>query len=130
MKKQLLYLYKNENGSMFIYLFYLSLITLLLTFTMINQFANEQSLSNLEIEALQLNMIHQQTYQTVMSQWDEIDFSQTLHFQFPNGETSVLFTRKSEEQVNMTITAYRGDQYRKTKVYQLSIPNEQKDTEI
>lgn len=121
MRKLLRYLHNDQTGTMFVYLFYLSTIILLFTIAIITQLENEQTISTLEIEQLQLNMIHQQTYQTIINDLDEIDLSKTYTYVYPNGHALVTFKPVSEAYFNMTITATREPPYQKIKAYQLKI---------
>ncbi|WP_440895846.1 hypothetical protein ACS127_15045 [Amphibacillus sp. Q70] len=118
MKKLLQNLKNNQNGSMFIYLFYLATLLLLMSLVMINQFQNEQKITAMEIEHLHLDMLHQQTYQTLMNNWEDIDPSKKLTFQFPNGKANVVF-KDEENWISIIITAIREPSYRKIKTYQL-----------
>lgn len=121
MKRLLHYLHNNQSGSMFIYLFYLATILLLFTTAIINHLVNEQSIATLEIEQLQLNMIHQQTYQSIINDWEEINIAEALNFTFPNGNASVRFKQIEPDYIEMTITAFREPPYQKKKSYPLKI---------
>lgn len=85
---------------------------------MINQLQNEQKITAMEIEHLHLDMLHQQTYQTLMNNWEEIDQSEKLTFQFPNGEANVAF-KDEDDCISIIITAIREPSHRKIKTYQL-----------
>ncbi|HHU19494.1 MAG TPA: hypothetical protein GXZ58_04505 [Bacilli bacterium] len=121
MKKLLRYLVNDQTGTTFVYLFYLSTIILLFTIAIITQLENEQKISRLEIEQLQLNMIHQQTYQTIINDWDQIDHSETYTYVYPNGRAKVSFKLDNEAFYKMTITATREAPYQKIKTYQLEL---------
>lgn len=121
MKRLLRYLHNNQSGSIFVYLFYLATILLLFTTALISHLENEQMIATLEIEQLQLNMIHQQTYQSVVNDWNNINVAETLNFTFPNGDASVTFKQTEPNYIEMTITANREPPYQKKKTYPLKI---------
>lgn len=125
MKRLLRYLHNNQSGSMFVYLFYLATILLLFTTAIISHLENEQSIATLEIEQLQLNMIHQQTYQSVINDWVEINLAETLNFTFPNGDASVTFLQIEPNYIDMIITAIREPPYQKKKKYSLKIATDE-----
>lgn len=119
MKKSLQSLINNQTGSIFIYLFYLATLLSIISLVTINQFQNEHKITAMEIEHFHLDMLHQQTYQTLMNSWEEIDHAEHLDYKFPNGETKVVFKDENPNYLTIVITAIREPPYQRVKTYQL-----------
>lgn len=121
MKKLLHYFKNDENGSVFIYLFFLATLLIFITFTLLFQLEKNQEISQLDIEQLHLDMIHQLTYQTVIDQSSDIDLSVDLSYSFPIGKAKVTFGAKNNGYVSIRITAFREPSFQKVKSYHVKL---------
>jgi|SRR5699024_6361458 len=120
MKKLLRYLKNEQSGSVFIYLFFIATLALFITTALTYQLENKRKISELEIEHLQLDMLHQQTYQRLINDWENIDRTISHNYTFPNGQTKVSFNDSAENKVEISISATREPPFQKVRTYQLN----------
>lgn len=119
MKKSLQNIIRNQNGSLFVYLYFLLTLLLILIFSLFTRLQTEQRLAVLEVEHLQLEMIHQQTYQTLINNWDLIDQEITPLLSFHNGVGRVIIDDQDDDFYQVRIIAIREPSHRRTKTYYL-----------
>src|SRR5690625_1129234 len=90
MKKILRHSIGNQEGSMFLYLFYFLITILALLLILFQQLQTEQTLSVLELEHMQLEMIHQQAYQSLMIELENGVPEESLIYNFPTGWAKLI----------------------------------------
>jgi len=120
MKKILRHSIGNQEGSMFLYLFYFLITILALMLILFQQLQTEQTLSVLELEHMQLEMIHQQAYQSLMIELENGVPEESLIYNFPNGWAKINIVDKHNDYYDVTILAYREPPYEKIKEYKLN----------